>query len=96
MAQAQVQDVLKVHHQSQLQSGELKITRITPYVILGGAQGGRIFLKGGKILDENGFQVEEPPWLQEQLTRMTRSVLEEIGFADRVPQGDTPSQGKRK
>lgn len=86
---SQVQNVLQVHHTAKLPDGSEKITRVTPYVIVGGPDG-KLFLKNGQILDEGGTVQEEiPAWLADALTRMTPSVLNEIGFTDRVPTRDT-------
>ena len=91
MQQVAIQDVLKVHHLQQLPDGSQRISKVTPYIILGNGDG-RIWLKAGKVIDDNGIIVDDPPWLAEELSKMSVETLSDIGFSDRVPSRDSSTK----
>lgn len=77
-------DVLKVHHTvSDRDSGETRVTKITPYIRL--TTEGRstpLFLKGGKVMDENGVLSDPiPSWIWMEASKCSSAALQEAGFA---------------
>jgi hypothetical protein len=88
---------LNVHEFSKPADGSRPtLTRVTPYICLsrGLPEGGstRVFIQGGAFYHEGGKEYkrhELPPWLNEELARLTPTALREVGLVDwKPPEGE--------
>lgn len=76
-------EFLKVHHLSEdANTKEVKVVRTTPYIrIQSGGGPTPLFLKQGRVADENGVEQKPVPlWVWQEAAKCTPVALREVGF----------------
>jgi hypothetical protein len=83
---------LKVHTFAKATDGGHEVlSQISPYAVLSRqTEGGsiRVFIQGGAFYHEGGPAYKEselPPWLHEEIAKMTPKARAEVGLKDWVP-----------
>jgi hypothetical protein len=77
------EDILKVHHiTSDPNTGETKLVRTTPYLVLKGGPANRpLILRQGRVYDLSGvLQEPVPDWVWAEAKLTDARTLREVGF----------------
>ena len=83
---------LKVHEYKRINDGSrATLERVNPYILLTKATdvgSTRVFIQGGAFFHEKGEEYtkeELPPWLNEEIAKMSVAARKEVGLADWKP-----------